>query len=398
MASFSIVPDNLYLYIFLPMKIYEGLTDDNEITHLTRHLTRYYNQNDPVLLQVFTPYEGMPVAAFFKEDRSWHRAQIIKIYPKELLVDIVFVDYGNVETIALSNLRYLKDEFLVKEVATFKAILFGISFKDADSYTKACKYINDTIVHHTSAKDKLIQVQVKNVTSGKSKYSVVDKYTYEIILRYPIQGKLTNINVALTNLGYAECTSLTIFSGEKEPEKINDGSALFRARQTATKLETNIKVHISNYGQNDKILKSTPTNSVLCKVTNAVSPGEIWVQDITHSDTYYEACQKLICDRYKQIASCDNVSPKEWKIGDYCVVRTFSTNYNRAVILDKLVNNKYKLICLDDGCYVENAVESNMFELIDEFKKHEFIAKKCRLVGVLPLGNTNGKKNRFLIL
>ena len=236
----------------------------------------------------------------------------------------------------------------------------------------------------------MIQVHVKNVNSGTNNHSVIDKYSYEIILRYPIEGKLTNVNVMLTKLGYAECSNLAIFNGEKEILKESEATFCQKIHQ-ATKLESNVQVHISHYGQREKILYNAPTNSVLCKVTNAVSPSEIWVQDITHAENYYEAFQMLIYDRYKQLTHFD-AALKEWSKEDYCVVKCASNVFCRAKIIAKLTNGKYKLLCLDDGSYVENAVETNMFELIDEFKKPEFIAKKCRLLGILPMGTNNGRE------
>ena len=37
----------------------------------------------------------------------------------------------------------------------------------------------------------------------------------------------------------------------------------------------------------DKLIKITPHAKVLCKVINALSPSEIWVQDIADSEGCY---------------------------------------------------------------------------------------------------------------
>ncbi len=75
-----------------------------------------YNAEDKYLLHIYEPIVGMPVAAKFTSDSKWHRAEIIKVHPNNLLIDVLFVDYGNIESITLFNLRYLKKEFFIDDV------------------------------------------------------------------------------------------------------------------------------------------------------------------------------------------------------------------------------------------------------------------------------------------
>jgi hypothetical protein len=47
---------------------------------------------------------------------------------------------------------------------------------------------------------------------------------------------------------------------------------------------------------------------------------------------------------------------------------------------------------LDNGSYEDNLDKDSLYDLIDEFNgKPNYIAKKCYLVGVYPLGNNIGE-------
>jgi hypothetical protein len=94
------------------------------------------------------------------------------------------------------------------------------------------------------------------------------------------------MNVMLTKLGYAKATNFCIFDGEKESTR-RDESMLHIIKKTPTpsKLEREINEMIK---LPNKIQKTKPSGTVRCKVTNALSPNEIWVQDVVDADSCYE--------------------------------------------------------------------------------------------------------------
>jgi hypothetical protein len=104
-------------------------------------------------------------------------------------------------------------------------------------------------------------------------------------MRYAIDGRITNINVMLTKLGLAESTDMSIFDGEKEQKE--EKCHILKKLPPQTLLEKETKEIIKSLDP-IKIHKTTPDGSVLCFVTNAVSPSEIWVQDIVDSDSCYD--------------------------------------------------------------------------------------------------------------
>lgn len=97
--------------------------------------------------RILEPIEGMPVAVKYQSGESWHRGQIVEIIPNKLMANILFVDFGNIESIDLLELRYLKRDYFIEDVTvcfklfrfffihdceiiikTFRCRLFGIEF------------------------------------------------------------------------------------------------------------------------------------------------------------------------------------------------------------------------------------------------------------------------------
>lgn len=82
-------------------------------------------------LQVFEPEVGMPVAALYS-DNVWYRGEIIEIVPDKLECVVMFVDYGNVLSLTMDKMRYLKTEYLVHYVPTMRCRLFGVKIDDSN--------------------------------------------------------------------------------------------------------------------------------------------------------------------------------------------------------------------------------------------------------------------------
>lgn len=192
----------------------------------------------------------------------------------------------------------------------------------------------------------------------------------------------------LTKLGLAKCTNLSIFDGEKEQLKNNIGEKhLLKRAPVQTNLE---KITKEIKQMPNKVVSTIPNNTVLCKVTNALSPSEIWVQDVVDSNSLFEQFQTTLTEKYNQLKLVPNA--KQWDKKDYCVMKKpRQRHYYRAKVIEKLSNGKFKLICLDNGLY-ETCEEQCLYELIDEFNnKPAYKAKKCSLVGVSATGTNNGK-------
>jgi hypothetical protein len=81
------------------------------------------------------------------------------------------------------------------------------------------------------------------------------------------------------------------------------------------------------------------------------------------------------------------------------IVEKFPNGYFKVNLINfKIHNNsnftcfKFKVICLDIGYYEVNVKPEYLYELITEFRdKPDYKAKKCCLIGVYPMGTSNGK-------
>lgn len=169
-------------------------------------------------------------------------------------------------------------------------------------------------------------------------------------MRFPIEKKLTNINVLLTKMGLAECTAeadTSIYDGEdimtaaasvvtslkktaadvavtgvsgkqtatvvvkKSPSSVSGAEGAAAAAANSSKspalhhCQVRTREHLSFKLEKDvgdiinqpkKTLKQRPSNSLVCKVTCAISPDEIWLQDVVDAQEWYQKFQNELAD------------------------------------------------------------------------------------------------------
>jgi len=94
------------------------------------------------------PKAGDLVAARFSEDGAWYRARIRRNDREAKKADILFIDYGNSESLPWSELRPLtQPQFSVQKLKP-QAIDAGLSFLQfptgADYLSEACKFVEET--------------------------------------------------------------------------------------------------------------------------------------------------------------------------------------------------------------------------------------------------------------
>ena len=104
-----------------------------------------------------------------------------------------------------------------------------------------------------------------------------------------------------------------------------------------TDLELKAKAFIKSLPNPElNFIRQAPTNSIKCKVTNAITPSEIWVQMCVHSDDHYQAFQQILSEKYR---SQESIGEK-WGKNDACVFKQSSTGFFRAKITEKPKNGK----------------------------------------------------------
>lgn len=89
-----------------------------KLDNMVQEMTTYYSSPENRAKHTLTsPYIGQIVAAVFKFDEKWYRAEIVDIMPnqynpKEQVIDLYFVDYGDSEYISPADICELRTDFL----------------------------------------------------------------------------------------------------------------------------------------------------------------------------------------------------------------------------------------------------------------------------------------------
>lgn len=89
-----------------------------ELDKLTVSMSEYYDKSDNQKLhKIADPYLGQIVAAMFKYDSKWYRAEIVGILPNEynprnVILDLYFVDFGDSEYVQPNEVFELRTDFL----------------------------------------------------------------------------------------------------------------------------------------------------------------------------------------------------------------------------------------------------------------------------------------------
>ncbi|KAF9962841.1 hypothetical protein BGZ65_007643 [Modicella reniformis] len=87
----------------------------NALEKLMSNLSVHY-KNSSTSPEGWKPSSHEIISAKFTEDNQWYRAKIVRQIPESKSVEVVYIDYGNSETIPLSNVRPLPPQFGVKNL------------------------------------------------------------------------------------------------------------------------------------------------------------------------------------------------------------------------------------------------------------------------------------------
>ena len=120
-------------------------------------MNHLYNKDDsprnlaPEELQV-----GMACAALFYEDNVWYRAEIIALHGEK--VEVCFVDYGNVQTTPVSEVKVMEKELLELPRQAICCSLTGMEPIGGDEYDKASCSRFEELVSYDNSKQFVIRV------------------------------------------------------------------------------------------------------------------------------------------------------------------------------------------------------------------------------------------------
>ncbi|XP_052852910.1 tudor and KH domain-containing protein homolog isoform X1 [Drosophila gunungcola] len=103
-----------------------------KLDNMVQEMTSYYSSAENRAKHVLTaPYVGQIVAAVFKFDEKWYRAEIVDIMPnqynpKEQVIDLYFVDYGDSEYISPADICELRTDFLTLRFQAVECFLANV--------------------------------------------------------------------------------------------------------------------------------------------------------------------------------------------------------------------------------------------------------------------------------
>ncbi|XP_045767145.1 RING finger protein 17 [Maniola jurtina] len=106
-------------------------------------------------------YENKACLALFPTDGQWYRALILQYSEVKKLIKVKFVDYGNVEILALNNVREISEEHLKLPPATVTVTLHGIQVNPTlDDLHTLGETLADTFLNKDPFHVKVIKADV----------------------------------------------------------------------------------------------------------------------------------------------------------------------------------------------------------------------------------------------
>ena len=93
-------------------------------------------QSQPVNLSIGDLVPEQPVLAQFSEDERWYRATVISTDRKANTVYVFYVDFGNRETLPLSKLRHMPNEFMSLPKLELSCSLYGVQPAVGDEWNE----------------------------------------------------------------------------------------------------------------------------------------------------------------------------------------------------------------------------------------------------------------------
>ncbi|XP_065225661.1 tudor domain-containing protein 1 isoform X2 [Planococcus citri] len=156
---------------------------------------------------VATPCIGLPVAAQYTVDNTWYRAELLNSYPQTKKAEVLYVDFGNKETLPLCRIRLLAKEFTKNTVQTVKCSLAGIKPLTGSKY----KYPASAEFLIKNVEDKELQMVVNEVKDGE----------LSVVLYRSDEDEDVCINLLLVDHEFAKKVGDVLGAASSYPKKNN---------------------------------------------------------------------------------------------------------------------------------------------------------------------------------
>ena len=342
-------------FVETPAKFFVQLLENAHcLEELMRGMHEVYSnmsQRDEVLFSLDT---GVFCAAKFSEDRVWYRARIVSLDGATARVQ--FIDYGNEETVAASDLKCLRVQFAAESCLAIQCTLEGLSLDIAQS-----QVIVDTFSKIVANK-KFIGKFLKPFTSYSEAIPIQLFDTNQSGMDQDIAKMLVNLH---SNAGPSQ--------SENRSAKVTMRPATSESGMTHSQMAIP--------------LPQPEINRPLdCTVTCVESPAEVYCQLQTATPLAEVMLESLYTFYAEENAGEVLKNPE---VGMACAAPFTDSSWYRAKII--ALNAEFASACvqyMDYGNSAEVPV-SDLRVLDPQFSSEPLHSLKCLLNGIQPIENEN---------
>ena len=333
-------------YVESPANFYVQLMDNTDIlTAMTHGMNDVYVRMGTSEEVLFSLNPGVFCAAKFSEDEVWYRARILEV--GGATVQVRFVDYGNEETMAASNLKTLRMQFATEACLAIRCTLNGISPDVAQSDDVVAKF-----AEIVADDKKLVAKFLKPFTS----------YSEPVPVQlYDTSGSDQDVAIILNNnMGQSQ-----LQSGAAKVTMVPPTSQSGAAQ---TKIAIPLSKPVLNQSVNCTVTHVETSSELYCQLSSATPLAEAMLADMY--DFYVEQNNGRILDNIE--------------IGTICAAPFTDGSWYRVMIT--AVNSDLATVRYFD---YGNSSEVNVSDLrgLDViFSTDPPHALKCSLNGIRPIG------------
>ncbi|POI35961.1 hypothetical protein CIB84_000287, partial [Bambusicola thoracicus] len=324
--------DVIVCTLYSPGEFYCQIANSNELcalNSLNKSLFEYCQKTPP---NVFKPKKGDPCCALFSDDGNWYRALVENII-SDRVVQVRFVDYGNVEEVPVDNTRQISSSFLELPFQGIKCWLSGIKPAGSKWNPEATKRF------HKCASGLRLQARITSFSRDGAGVELIDnsmghpKVINEMLIaeKLAVKEELQDKNTSpKTSVGHWESIELAV-------------------------------------DQTISVCVTAVTSPDLFYVVPAYcKDGDKLLKQLTELQDYCKSCKK---------------QPFTPKLGEACCAR-FSGDgrWYRAVVL-KVSQSTVEVLYADCG-NIETVPLSHVLPITDSFLKIPFQTITCSLAGI----------------
>ncbi|XP_071955169.1 uncharacterized protein [Antedon mediterranea] len=335
---------------------------------MMNELQKHYNNADNNM-RVMCPHNGMLCVAKYNLDDLWYRSKVVGL-PGEGMVDVNYVDFGNISRVHVSDVRMMTANFLKLPIQAIPCTMVDIA-------PIACDWDEGSANRLAELASTPMVISVQDVKDG----------VVSVLLYAPEESTDSScINAVLVAEGFAKSIGPGSINAAVFKKYQKKGTDLQKKPQHA-KISQSQNVRGGTYLiKNADAMKKASESKKLpyagVQISHVISPSCFYVHLKTDGANDLESLQKAMVDEFLKT----EVESAEWSVGDIGAM-IYSSNdfYNRAKITKLLPEKKAKVEMIDYGNITVVSV-SKLRRLSPDLSSVPPFAIRCHLANVFPAG------------